>query len=414
MRSRIQPWLGKLRHHLGEIKLAPVEKMIRIFFPAKDHQLLLSTYHVWKSSLHPKLKKQLLTILSENKNARSVFVFAPGLDWYRQLFQRPQQLAMALANQGALVFYTQLTPLEDNNRIQLISDRLFLCSIPLEQFSVLDNYFVYLLTWNCKYLLKFDHPNILYDYLDDITAFNGNRSQLYEDHLFLLQTSNLVTVTAHQLLEDAKQIRPDVLYVPNGVDFSHFDISIEQEVSDPPKEMRSLLGEGKPIVGYYGALANWFDYDLLWDVATNRKDLNFVIIGTDHDGSLEKSKILDQENIYYLGPKPYNDLPHFLACFDVAILPFKINRITQSTSPIKLFEYFAGGKPVVSTPLKEVIPFSVVLFGQDSHQFSHAIDEAILLGRDPDYVRRVKQKGQENTWNMRAEQILKAIENELF
>jgi glycosyltransferase involved in cell wall biosynthesis len=412
MRSRIQPWLGKLRHHLVEIKLAPVEKMIRILFPKKDHRRLLSTYHVWKSSLHPQLKEQLLTILSENKNARAVFVFAPGLDWYRQLFQRPQQLAMALADQGALVFYTQLTPLEDNNRIQIIADRLFLCSIPLEQFSVLDNYFVYLLTWNCKFLLKFDHPNILYDYLDDITAFDGNRSQLYEDHLFLLKTSNLVTVTAYQLLEDAKQIRPDVLYIPNGVDFSHFNISTEQGVTVPPKEMRSLLGEGKPIVGYYGALAKWFDYDLLSDVASNRKDLNFVIIGTDHDGSLEKSKILDQENIFYLGPKPYQDLPYFLACFDVAILPFKINRITQSTSPIKLFEYFAGGKPVVSTPLKEVIPFSIVLFGQDSQQFSHALDEAISLGRNQDYVRQVKQKAQENTWNMHAEQILKTIENE--
>ena len=177
MRSRLASWCGKLRRFLGELKFAPVEISIRAFFPTRAQERLVRKYHLWRASLRPPYQKQLAVILSEIKDARGIFVFAPGLDWHRQLFQRPQQLALALAHQGALVFYTQRTPPEDGHRIQAISDRLFLCSIPVEQFSILDHYFLYLLTWNRRYLLKFDHPDVLYDYLDEITAFEGDVSQ---------------------------------------------------------------------------------------------------------------------------------------------------------------------------------------------------------------------------------------------
>ncbi len=410
MESGLKSVLGKARYGLGEFKAAPIENVIRTVLPEKYQVEWIRKYHLWKASLHPQIQSQLRCILSEHADTRAVIVFAPGLDWHRQLFQRPQQLALALANQGALVFYAQLTPLQSGAKIQSISNRLYVCSIPLEHFSLLEHYFLYLLSWNHRYLLKFDHPFIYYDYLDEITTFAGDSSQLKKDHSYLLQAARLVTATARSLLEDAQETRPDTLYVPNGVDFAHFDISSKPEDISVPEDMASFIKAGKPVIGYYGALANWFDYELLASVAVARKDLNFVLIGSNHDGSLERSGILGQANISYLGPKPYRELPAYLAWFDVAILPFKLNKVTHSTSPIKLFEYFAGGKPVVSTPLKEVLEYPIVFIGMDSQSFCQKLDEALSNRKDAKFVRRLKQTALEITWNIRAEQILKAIE----
>ncbi len=390
--------------------MAPVEKMIHIFFPRMMQEKLIYKYHLWNASLQPQTQNRLSEILSKHRDNRAVIVFAPGLDWHRQLFQRPQQLASALAHQGALVFYTQLNPLPGGEKIQRIADRLFLCAIPLEQFSILERFFVYSLTWNRRYLLKFDRPQILYDYLDEVTTFAGDASQLNKDHQDLLETSDVIITTAQKLFEEAKKKRPDALYVPNGVDFSHFNNPTGQDPLPIPKDMSDILQERKPVIGYYGALASWFDYDLLLGIAAERREFNFVIIGMDYDGSLGKSGLLNRPNIVYLGPKSYTDLPAYLAGFDVAILPFKNNKVTQSTSPVKLFEYFAGGKPVVSTPMNEVLRYPVALIGKDCEQFCQKLDEGLALRNDPAFVNRLKQTALENTWNIRAEKILKAIE----
>ena len=174
--------------------------------------------------------------------------------------------------------------------------------------------------------MKFDQPYILYDYLDEITAFEGDTAQLTRDHLALLLEADLVITTAGQLYENAIKTRPDALHIPNGVNFEHFHTG--QKIPSPPQDMLALCDEGKPVIGYYGAFASWFDYALMVDLAQKRADLNFVLIGTKHDSTLEASGLLHQSNIHYLGPKPYAELPAYLARFDVAILPFKVNQVT--------------------------------------------------------------------------------------
>lgn len=368
-------------------------------------------YHTWRRNFHPEIARELQCILEQNSNPRAVIVFAPSLDWKRQLFQRPQQLALALARQGALVFYAQLSPLEGKAHFENIQRGLYLCSLPLEQFSILDDYFVYLLTWNRKYLLKLDQPHILYDYLDEINAFEGDQEQLSRDHLALLSVGDVVTASAHQLCENVEKFRPDVLRVPNGVDFEHFQRDPSNLVF--PQDIASIRKEGKPIVGFYGAFAGWFDYALMAELATNRMDRNFVLIGTKHDNSLDESGLLKMTNVHYLGPKSYSELSNYLAGFDVAILPFKVNQVTQSTSPIKLFEYFAGGKPVVSTPLREVMQYDAAFIARDSREFANMIDAALGKSKESQFICKLQDIARKNTWEQRAEQILSAMEKKL-
>jgi len=174
--------------------------------------------------------------------------------------------------------------------------------------------------------------------------------------------------------------------------------------------MNAIKKENKAIIGYYGALADWFDYDLMHQLALARHDLNFVLLGPDHDGSLAQSGLYALPNVKYLGPKPYSELPAYLSNFDVAILPFKVNKITESTSPVKLFEYMAGRKPIVSTPLREVLQYSCVLIGRDMQEFSLRLDEALAMKKDTSYITLLEQTARDNDWNQRAVQILTTID----
>ena len=114
-------------------------------------------------------------------------------------------------------------------------------------------------------------------------------------------------------------------------------------------------------------------------------------------------------NVLWLGPRDYETLPGYLASFDVATIPFAINAITLSTSPLKLFEYFAAGKPVVRTPMPECEAFAEVEIARDAAAFSAALDAAVADGRDPAHVAKLRALAEANTWRARAADVLQAL-----
>ncbi len=163
----------------------------------------------------------------------------------------------------------------------------------------------------------------------------------------------MVLATAHVLFEEAIRVRPDALLVPNGVDYEHFARVKREARGTPPTDLAPIVDRGRPIIGYHGALARWFDYDLVAEVARRRADLSFVLIGSDFDFTLRETRLLSLPNVTWLGARPYADLPRYLAWMDAGIIPFQLNAVTHATSPIKLFEYMAAGLPVVITPMDE-------------------------------------------------------------
>jgi glycosyltransferase involved in cell wall biosynthesis len=270
-----------------------------------------------------------------------------------------------------------------------------------------------MLTWNSGYALRFNNPRILYDYVDDINAFYGDHQEIANGHQFLLQNASYVLATARKLVDEVRLHRPDVIFSPNGVTYELFARAAQREYSSPPSDMQAILSKSSPVIGYYGALARWFDYDLLKSVASLRPEYQFVLIGPDYDGTLELSGIPNDGNIHWLGVKPYEELPHYLQYFDVATIPFIINEITHATSPIKLFEYMAGEKPIVITPMHESMHYPGVLVGENADQFAQQLDLALQLREDQTYLGNLRQIAQENTWEQRAKDILSAIEKEI-
>ena len=362
----------------------------------------------WRKALSD-CQEEVLELVHRHRDARHVLVFAPSLKWDFELFQRPQQLAVALARQGVLVFYMEPHAAR-NYRILPMNDRLYRCEVPSAAFGRVKAPLVYILCWNREYLEGFNTPRLIYDYIDELTVFGGNQKQIARNHEGLLLSASLTMATADHLYRDAVTVRPDCLFCPNGVDYDHFAPSRKSGTALPPAPLLPVVSAGKPIIGYYGALAHWFDYDLLKTVAAQRKDLSFVLIGPNWDNSFPGSRLSRLPNVTWLGSQPYSDLPEFLSCFDVATIPFLVNDVTHSTSPLKLFEYMAGGKPVVVTAMHETMRYEGVLVANDAAEFSLKLDEALKLASDPEYLAVIDRVARENTWNVRAASILEALD----
>lgn len=343
------------------------------------------------------------------KNPRSVIFFPPSLDWDVQLFQRPQQLALALARRGALVFYLQPKIHKDQPPFQYLHERMILCNASVKVFEEVENPWIYLLTWNSGYAQPFDKPRIIYDFVDDIDVFYGDREEITRGHDRLLEDAEIVVATAGKLVEQVAFRRPDLLYLPNGVDFDHFS-NHDSTLLPLPADLERIVAAGKPIIGYYGALARWFDYALFSEVCRLCPDYQFILIGPDYDGTLRSTDIQKLDNVHWLGVKPYRELPHYLHYFDAATIPFLVNDITHATSPLKLFEYMAGEKPVVITPMRESMQYEGVLIAKSAEEFAQQLKTALALASNSDYRALLRKIAQENTWDARAEVILKEIE----
>jgi glycosyltransferase involved in cell wall biosynthesis len=142
-----------------------------------------------------------------------------------------------------------------------------------------------------------------------------------------------------------------------------------------------------------------------------RPDWSFVLIGYPYDGNVDavRGRISATPNVHYLGPKPYADLPAYLAHFDVATIPFVLNPITHGCSPVKLFEYMAGGRPAVCTPMREILKYRSVLVADTPDAFVVRIAEAKSRAGEPEYRALLRADAEANTWRARAEVLRDAV-----
>ena len=362
----------------------------------------------------PKVRKRqseqhvdrLKQIVAQHPNAKGIVVYPPTHDW-GFMFQRPHQMARAFAKKGYLYFFCTNNEKTDTViGFQKVEPALYVCRVPLETFSALKNPIVYIGSpWHRNTLSIFDHPQTIYDHYDDLEVSSANP----DDHMELLQAASVVLATNQRLLDAVREYRPDALLIPNGVDYERIQQNHPLQDENMPLDLKSIAAKRRPIVGYCGALAEWFDYDLLLYIAKRRSDLEFVLIGVDYDGSLNRSKILDLRNIHWLSMKTYDELFKYVWRFDIGIIPFKINNITLSTSPIKLFEYMACAKPVVATALLECKRYEGVFVAETYEQFVDCLDRALSVKRDQDYLSVIDKIARENTWDSRVDKVIATL-----
>ncbi len=323
------------------------------------------------------------------------------------MFQRPHQLARAFAKAGYLFFYFTENKITDGVvGFYAVERSLFVCHLPLQFFRNLPGAILYIGSpWNRGLLSLFEHTPLIYDQYDDLEVSAGTP----EDYQVLLSSANLVVVSSQRLYDAVQTRRPDAIQIPNGVDYDFIQKFKPASGDEPPDDLGEILALEKPLVGYSGALAEWFDYDLLRKAALALPGLEFVLVGVDYDHSLGQSAVLDLPNVHWLGMKDYTNLFHYVWRFDIGMIPFKINTVTLSTSPIKLFEYMACNKPVVTTALPECKRYPQVYIGEDFPQFLENITLALCAREDTEYLKSLNEIAVENTWDNRVEKIIAGL-----
>jgi glycosyltransferase involved in cell wall biosynthesis len=241
-----------------------------------------------------------------------------------------------------------------------------------------------LVAWPPSYeLARRLHPRLLvYDCLDLFPAFqSGLRARLQramEERL--ARSADAIVVTSRDLERRWTRRHKRVVRIPNGMDAALFGTPAVP--SRLPPDLEALPG---PRLGYVGTVGRWVDLSLLEHIAKQRPRCSVVVIGPVEPGLPRPS---GPANLHWLGERPYASLPGYLSGLDVLLIPFRLMDLTEAVNPIKLYEYCSTGKPIVATPIEEVVAEGAPChLGTGPDAFLNAVDEALLEMDRPDPAR---------------------------
>jgi len=241
----------------------------------------------------------------------------------------------------------------------------------------------------------------IYDAMDDLASFRAAPPELRRREARLLSTVDLVFTGGPTLYRQRRDMHPSVHCFPSGVEAAHF-------ASTSVSSHEELARQRRPILGYYGVIDERLDLDLLAEIADRRPDWTIALIGP--VAKIDESTIPVRDNIVRFGQQAYDDLPAFLACFDVALMPFARNEATRAISPTKTLEYLAGGKPVVSTPITDVIALygDAVEIAATGEEFVAAAESVLNRTSDADrqWRTRAARLVAAHDWDCIAESML--------
>ncbi|OOG37406.1 glycosyltransferase [Rhodanobacter sp. C05] len=361
---------------------------------------------------------------------RDFFVWAV-IDWHFRI-QRPQHLARELGAAGHRVFYMSnhfidhpepgfsVEPLDNTGRLFQIhlhvqdSPAIYHASPDAAAQAQLRGGIGMLLAWTrsraCASLIQ--HPywletaqilpsqRIVYDCMDHHGGFADNSEEVLAREHELMRDADLLVVTSDWLHAEAGKYNTHRMMIRNACQYEHF--------ATPPARVFKDT-HGRKVIGYYGAIAEWFDLDLLEKVAHRFSDCLVLLVGADTCAARQRLHALD--NVEFAGEVPYADLPYYLEGFDVCLLPFQVIPLTLATNPVKVYEYLSAGKEVVSIALPEIRQFGdLVRTGIDHATFLAAVDEALQAPPDADQVARRRQFAAEQTWAHRVQDLVRGIE----
>lgn len=215
---------------------------------------------------------------------------------------------------------------------------------------------------------------VIYDCMDELSAFKGAPECLTHRERELFERADLVFTGGQSLYEAKRNQHHSVFAFPSSIDRDHF-MQARATVSEPADQQDIP----HPRLGFFGVIDERFDIELLDQVSRQRPDWHFVIIGP--VVKIDPETLPQRENIHYLGGKSYQELPAYIAGWDVALLLFAQNESTRFISPTKTPEYLAAGKPVVSTPIQDVVcPYGqmgLVRIASDAQEFISAIEDLL-------------------------------------
>jgi len=397
------------------------------------HQIFRKVVRLLRGWRMREAQFQAASIKSSSKQRdKPDYIIWGVIDWHFR-HQRPQQLALALAATGRRIFYIS-SALVDDERAgfevealdasgQLFQIKLFAKGAPViysaapdvEIVSQLRASIGEVLDWaDCKQLVSMvQHPfwcdiasvlpnsRLVYDCMDHHEGFGNNTESVMQLEKKLLSEAELTITTSTWLDEVIAPHANRRALIRNAGEYEHFAKVPESIYRDP---------QGRRIIGYYGAIAEWFDLDLVEAVARQHPDCAVLLIGADTANA--RSRLEKLPNVIFTGEMPYSQLPHYLHGFDVCLLPFKVIPLTLATNPVKVYEYLGAGKPIVAVDLPEMAQFDGLVYAAAGKEAFLAAVTKVLSQPEPySLVQQRKAFAKGQTWQHRAEALIQAAES---
>jgi len=248
---------------------------------------------------------------------------------------------------------------------------------------------------------------VVYHCYDEYSAFTGSDpGRVADDEARILEAADIVLTVSEGLHARKRTRNPNTHLVRNGVDYPLF-----ASAQDPATPVADALGGmPRPIIGCVTRIVpEYFDATLLRAVFARRPDWSFVVVGPECSTSPALEELKALPNVHLLGRRELTDLPSYLKAFDACLIPYVLTTNKQLADPLKLYEYLAAGKPVVSKPLAALESFGdLVSAATDAAEWVDAIDEAIR-GDSPERIARRQEAARQHTWDDRVEHIARLI-----
>lgn len=250
----------------------------------------------------------------------------------------------------------------------------------------------------------------VYDCMDELAAFKFAPTELRSREQELLQKADLVFTGGLTLYEAKSQQHADAHAFPSSIDKQHFGQA--RQPGPDPADQAAIV---HPRIGFFGVVDERLDIQLLSELATSHPEWQFIIIGP--VVKISPADLPQNKNIHYLGSKEYKELPAYLRGWDVATLLFADNESTKFISPTKTPEYLAAGKPVVSTPIRDVVrPYgelNLVHIAADAPAFGAAITKALTQRTDADWRRRTDEYLATISWDLTWQHMVSLMQQRL-
>jgi glycosyltransferase involved in cell wall biosynthesis len=247
---------------------------------------------------------------------------------------------------------------------------------------------------------------IVYDIMDELANFKGAPADIKQRAMTLLAQADIAFAGGLSLYEAHRGLHDNLHLFRSGVDVEHFRLHDDTPVAP---EISRLPG---PVLGYYGVIDERLDLELIDRLATDHPEWSVVLVGP--VVKIDPATLPRRPNLHYPGMQPYERLPHFLKGFDVCLMPFAINDATRYISPTKTLEYMAAGKPVVSTPVPDVVTVwsDVVAIAETADDFGRAVEAALRETPTMAATRHAREEAhlEQSRWDTIAEQMHRQIE----
>jgi GT2 family glycosyltransferase/glycosyltransferase involved in cell wall biosynthesis/2-polyprenyl-3-methyl-5-hydroxy-6-metoxy-1,4-benzoquinol methylase len=430
-----------MRHGLSEADRAQLVARLKAIYrrlplPAPARRGLRAGYRAASSVLRlargPKEHRFELPAFmpAPRSEGASDYIIWGVIDWhFRQ--QRPQHLARSIASRGRRVFYISSDLLDRPSpgfSVERLDESGRLFQVRLHADGALPIYdkapdeavvaalrrsIGELLDWaNARSIVSLvqhsywhgvasvlPDSRLVYDCMDHHEGFGNNDETILALERTLLAEADQTIATSAWLADILKPQTARCAIVRNAGDFEHFSKAPATLFRDP---------EGRRVIGYVGAIAEWFDVELVEKIARRFSDCAIVLVGNDSVNA--KARLRHCPNVSFTGEVPYADLPFYVHAFQVCLLPFKVIPLTLATNPVKVYEYLSAGKPVVGTALPEMQQFGDLVWTAAEHApFLDAVGQA--LSQSPEQGREARQAfAREQTWAARAQSVIAVAE----